>query len=181
MPELPTIGQIFHIWKTRDGKNQGVTVSWFLKPEQTVHKLMTKFIKNEVFRTNHYENYLDNEIIGRCYVLFIKDYLRGKPEGVSEKDLYICESRYSLDSKSSQKIKNWKLSLPEQIRNVDLALKPHDEPITIQRNCLESELELGIMPAGSKRKRDIEEDHESGPPKRRAAMETPSHRVFLID
>lgn len=46
-----------------------------------------------------------NEILGLCAVLFVKDYFKYKPEGFEDKDVYVCESRYSTKGRSFKKIK----------------------------------------------------------------------------
>lgn len=46
-----------------------------------------------------------NQVLGRCCVLSVKDYFRSKPEGVDEKDVYVCESRYSARARAFKKIK----------------------------------------------------------------------------
>ena len=37
----------------------------------------------------------------------VKDYIKLKPEGFAEKDVYVCESRYSMKARSFKKIKHW--------------------------------------------------------------------------
>ena len=74
----------------------GVRVCWFFRPEQTIHKANTKFFPNEVLKCNQFENYQADEILGRCQVLFVKDYIRGKPKNVAMEHVYVCESRYLL-------------------------------------------------------------------------------------
>ncbi|RKO88209.1 hypothetical protein BDK51DRAFT_39280 [Blyttiomyces helicus] len=78
-----------------------------LRPDQTVQKQSAKFYENEVFKTSHTESYLSADIVGRCYVLPVRDYTRGRPHNSDPKDVYVCESRYSANVKSTQKIKNW--------------------------------------------------------------------------
>lgn len=52
-----------------------------------------------------------NEILGLCAVLFVKDYFKYKPDGFEDKDVYVCESRYSTKSRSFKKIKVENFSL----------------------------------------------------------------------
>lgn len=136
-----------------------------MRPEQTTHKFNTRFIKKEVFKTNHLENHPANEIIGRCYVLFVDDYIRGKPAGVNEDEIYVCESRYSIKAKNSQKIKNWSSCLPARASEIDLEL--YDKPKALIRGPLETE--VSINPTPSKRKRDEQDELQ----KKRLIMETP--------
>lgn len=46
-----------------------------------------------------------SSIKGRCAVLSVKDYFRAKPEGFDDKDVYVCESRYSSRARCFKKIK----------------------------------------------------------------------------
>lgn len=60
-----------------------------------------------------------NKIQGLCYVLYVKDYFKyqaalndGTP--LEDQDVYVCESRYNMKTKSFRKIKWW--NLPENKR-----------------------------------------------------------------
>lgn len=44
-------------------------------------------------------------MLGRCCVLSVRDYYRCKPENFDEKDIYVCESRYSSKARAFKKIK----------------------------------------------------------------------------
>ena len=48
-----------------------------------------------------------SQIRGRCCVLNVKEYFKMKPEGYSDKDVYVCESRYSTKARMFKKIKVW--------------------------------------------------------------------------
>lgn len=78
----------------------GVRVCWYFRPEQTVHKSHAKFMPNEVLKCSQFENYTENEILGRCLVLHVKDYVRGKPKNIAMEHVYVCESRYIFHSNS---------------------------------------------------------------------------------
>lgn len=41
----------------------------------------------EVFKTNHLERYEDSEILGKCIVLFYRDYVKGTVKGFDKKDV----------------------------------------------------------------------------------------------
>lgn len=43
----------------------------------------------------------------RCFVMSAKDYFKNKPEGYADKDIFVCESRYSTKLRAFKKIKNW--------------------------------------------------------------------------
>ncbi|KND01501.1 uncharacterized protein SPPG_03301 [Spizellomyces punctatus DAOM BR117] len=129
-PMKPTVAQIISVWsKQHPVPREGVSACWFLRPEQTVHRANTKFMHNEVFKTNHTENYYANEIVGRCWVLYIRDYVRGRPKGASKDDVYVCESRYNEQAKQYSKIKNWLTCIPEVARHKQLDLELFPTPI----------------------------------------------------
>ena len=46
-----------------------------------------------------------SQVLGRCCVMSVKDYFKLKPEGFDEKDIYVCESRYSSKARAFKKIK----------------------------------------------------------------------------
>ena len=102
-------------------------------PEQTIHKANTKFLEKEVLKTNHFENYSLNSIQGRCWILFVKDYIRGRPKGSLAEHTFVCESRYNEASKTISKIKNWSLCVPESIKHVVLDLELFDVPLVPSR------------------------------------------------
>lgn len=87
-----------------------------------------------MFRTSHIEYYFLEEIISKCCVLFIKDFLRGKPAGFLSKDCFICESRYLEQGKNYQKIKVWNSNLSAGVKNTDVVLELFDELLNIYRS-----------------------------------------------
>lgn len=90
-------------------------------------------MENEVFKTNHLVNYASTDIIGKCVVLFLKDYVRGKPAGFDIKDVYVCESRYIEPSKTFAKIKTWATCLPEKAKDREIKLELYDAPLVPNR------------------------------------------------
>ncbi|KAI8613276.1 Bromodomain-containing protein [Chytriomyces sp. MP71] len=125
-PEKPTIAQITSIFKsTLDPlERPSFSALWFLRPQQTFQLATAKFYENEVLRTNRIETYLSVDIVGRCWVLYVKDYLRMRPKDASDmKHVYCCESRYQIEHKSTSKIKIWqqgKLPEPELVQHPEL-------------------------------------------------------------
>ena len=71
----------------------------FYRPSDTFHVPTRKFLEQEVFISNEYKTLTFKEIIGRCFVLSVRDYFTKKPQGFNDQDLYVCESRYSTKSK----------------------------------------------------------------------------------
>lgn len=45
------------------------------------------------------------QVIGKCYVLPLVDYVKMAPESVDEKDVFVCESRYNSRNRFFKKIK----------------------------------------------------------------------------
>ncbi|KAI8816100.1 uncharacterized protein EV422DRAFT_547313 [Fimicolochytrium jonesii] len=128
-PHKPTVAQILAVWKKKSpngGEKEGVTTCWYLRPEQTSHRPSARFLKNEVFKTTHNGKYFANEIVGRCWVLHYKDYIKGRPPGANENDVFVCESRYNEQQKQMSKIRNWASCIPPNAVNktVDLVLFP---------------------------------------------------------
>jgi hypothetical protein len=92
--------------------------------------------------------------------------------GVDSENIFVCESRYSIQAKNSQKIKKWSTCIPESVRNNSIELELYDTPLSLKRAPLDPDVATGPTP--NKRKRDEPEDTPA--PKRRV-METPAHRV----
>lgn len=61
----------------------------------------------ELFKSEQHIAVPLNQLNGKCYVMSAKDYMKFTPEGFVEKDIYVCESRYSIKLRSFKKIKNW--------------------------------------------------------------------------
>ncbi|KAK3800671.1 hypothetical protein RRG08_003077 [Elysia crispata] len=80
---------------------------WFYRPEETYHLATRKFLEKEVFRCDVSHGTPLSEIVGRCCVMFVKDYFKSKPQGIPDKDVYVCESRYSVRHRCITKIKIW--------------------------------------------------------------------------
>jgi protein polybromo-1 len=91
-----------------------------------------KFIEKEVFRSDNRGSAAAEEIIGRCYVMYVKDYYRNKPVGFDDDDVYVCESRYSTKLRSFKKLTKWK-----DHRNANLGdhveIMARDEPLECKR------------------------------------------------
>jgi hypothetical protein len=85
-----------------------------LRPAQTVHAIHRKFYDKEVFRSDKTVEHVASLVLGKCCVLYIKDYIRGRPMNLklAEQDYYLCESRYLFNARRIEKIKNWKMVLP---------------------------------------------------------------------
>lgn len=125
----PICGQIFRLWST-DGV-QYTNVCWYIRPEQTVHRVDRLFYVNEVCKTGEYRDHLAEDIIAPCYVIFLTHYQKGDippnllPEGT---EWFICEFRYNANTYQFNRIRTWKACLPDEIRHVDQPIVPINEP-----------------------------------------------------
>ncbi|GFS20715.1 protein polybromo-1 [Elysia marginata] len=101
---------------------------WFYRPEETYHLATRKFLEKEVFRCDVSHGTPLSEIVGRCCVMFVKEYFKSKPQGIPDKDVYVCESRYSVRHRCITKIKIW---LTPQSKN--LTFVPREVPLIPRR------------------------------------------------
>lgn len=79
----------------------------FLRPHETQHSPLRRFIDKEVFKSDKHAAMPLNKLIGKCYVMCIKDYPKLRPDGFLERDLYVCESRYNSIRHTFKKIRSW--------------------------------------------------------------------------
>ncbi|XP_055373679.1 protein polybromo-1 [Condylostylus longicornis] len=79
----------------------------FFRPHETYHVTTRKFLEREVFKSDQHLAIPIDKVQNKCYVMSVKDFIRFKPEGYQDKDVYVCESRYSMRLRSFKKIKNW--------------------------------------------------------------------------
>ncbi|XP_076317275.1 protein polybromo isoform X4 [Tachypleus tridentatus] len=121
---------IIHISKLRRDSEgeQWIYGCWFYRPNETFHLATRKFLQKEVFKSDNYNSTPLNQVLGKCYVMFVKEYFKLKPEGFDDKDVYVCESRYSAKVKAFKKIKIWSFTPNEYIQIV-----PREEPLPIVR------------------------------------------------
>ncbi|KAI9143118.1 hypothetical protein BKA69DRAFT_1037237 [Paraphysoderma sedebokerense] len=81
--------------------------TYFYRPEQTFHPATKKFYVNEVFKSQSTTVQSLSKVMGKCYVMFLRDYVKGHPEGYDKSDVYVCEAKYMDSGKSMQLIKDW--------------------------------------------------------------------------
>ncbi|ELU08320.1 hypothetical protein CAPTEDRAFT_221993 [Capitella teleta] len=80
---------------------------WFLRPNETYHLATRKFLEKEVFKSDFFDVVPLSKVMGKCHVMTVREYYKYKPEGFADKDVFVCESRYSGRHKSFKKIKVW--------------------------------------------------------------------------
>ena len=114
------------LWRDKDGE-LFIFGNWFYRPSETFHVATRKFLQNEVFKSDYSAPVPASGIVGRCHVMFVKDYFKQQPEGFSEEDVFVCESRYLTRQKQFKKIKVW--SVPQS----QVKIKQRPIPLPIQR------------------------------------------------
>ncbi|XP_063701796.1 protein polybromo-1-like isoform X2 [Culicoides brevitarsis] len=99
----------------------------FLRPIETQHSPIRRFIDKEVFKSDKHATMPLNKLQGKCYVMCIKDYPKLRPDGFLERDLYVCESRYNSLKNTFRKIRSWN-HLTNKIKLVE-----RETPLEIKR------------------------------------------------
>ncbi|XP_066994132.2 protein polybromo-1 isoform X3 [Anabrus simplex] len=122
-----SIMHIERLWTNQEGQ-QMMYGNYFYRPNETYHVTTRKFLEKEVFKSDIHSATPLNQVLGLCCVLSVKDYFRSKPEGFTDKDVYVCESRYSSKARAFKKIKVWPFSVSEHMK-----LIPRDEVIEPKR------------------------------------------------
>ncbi|XP_060691454.1 protein polybromo-1 isoform X5 [Hemiscyllium ocellatum] len=107
---LPHIVCIERLWEDDTGE-KWLYGCWFYRPNETFHLATRKFLEKEVFKSDYYNKVLVSKILGKCVVMFVKEYFKIRPEGFGDEDVFVCESRYSAKTKSFKKIKLWTMPL----------------------------------------------------------------------
>ncbi|XP_049432316.1 polybromo 1, like isoform X5 [Epinephelus fuscoguttatus] len=137
----PHIVCIERLWEDEAGE-KWLYGCWFYRPSETFHLATRKFLEKEVFKSDYYNKASISKVLGKCVVLFVKDYFKMQPEGYRPEDVYICESRYAARNKSFKKIKIWamptssvklvarEVPLPV-VRVASMFAKPDQDKLTI--------------------------------------------------
>ncbi|XP_033634855.1 uncharacterized protein LOC117296092 [Asterias rubens] len=86
------IFRVEKLWKNPDGEKFAFG-HHFLRPYETHHTPSRKFFKNELFRVPLYEIIKLDVICGVCCVMDFYTFCKGRPKGVEEIDVYVCEFR----------------------------------------------------------------------------------------
>lgn len=121
-PSRPIIAQVFRCWVSEEPSKkgqQGLTVSWYYRPEQTFHSADRNFWEGEVFKTSHFADHPLEDIIEKIACQFTARHIRGRPRPpywYLGFPLYVCDSRYNDRDRVFVKIKNWNSCVPEEVR-----------------------------------------------------------------
>ncbi|KAF5301597.1 hypothetical protein FQR65_LT08902 [Abscondita terminalis] len=100
----PHILLIERLWTNNEGQKM-LYGNYYLRPIETYHVTTRKFLEKEVFKSDTHIAVPLEEVKERCCVMNVKQYFTMKPEGYDDKDVYVCESRYSTKSRSFKKMK----------------------------------------------------------------------------
>ncbi|CAE7112847.1 unnamed protein product [Rhizoctonia solani] len=117
VPPKPIVAQIQRI--NRFDLTKTLTLTWYSRPEQTIHNATRSFWEREVFKTNFTSNNSIQEIIEPIACQFFPKHIRGRPSPpmwYPGRPLYVCESRYDSGSKTFSRIKNWSSCIPDGLR-----------------------------------------------------------------
>ncbi|KAB8343207.1 hypothetical protein FH972_022797 [Carpinus fangiana] len=115
----PIPAQIYRTWQDASG-SKFINACWYYRPEQTVHRFDRHFFDNEIVKTGQYRDHSVDEIVDRCFVMFITRYSKGRPRNFpGDKEIYVCESRYNDEKHTFNKIKTWASCLPDEVRDKD--------------------------------------------------------------
>uniref|UniRef100_A0A7M4F883 Protein polybromo-1 n=2 Tax=Crocodylus porosus TaxID=8502 RepID=A0A7M4F883_CROPO len=122
----PHIVCIERLWEDSAGE-KWLYGCWFYRPNETFHLATRKFLEKEVFKSDYYNKVPVSKILGKCVVMFVKEYFKLCPETFRDEDVYVCESRYSAKTKSFKKIKLWTMPI-SSVRFI-----PRDVPLPVVR------------------------------------------------
>ncbi|XP_051966928.1 protein polybromo-1 isoform X6 [Xyrauchen texanus] len=106
----PHIVCIERLWQDNAG-DKWLYGCWFYRPNETFHLATRKFLEKEVFKSDYYNKIPVSKILGKCVVMFVKEYFKLQPDTFRPDDVFVCESRYSAKTKSFKKIKMWTMPL----------------------------------------------------------------------
>ncbi|XP_061114170.1 polybromo 1, like isoform X3 [Conger conger] len=169
----PHIVCIERLWQD-DAGEKWLYGCWFYRPNETFHLATRKFLEKEVFKSDYYNKVPVSKILGKCVVMFVKEYFKLHPEGFRPEDVFVCESRYSAKAKSFKKIKMWAMPVSST------RFIPRDVPLPVVRVAsmfvkatkydqekpldLEDDKSFGINGIVDKEKEDVPVELSNGEP-----------------
>jgi chromatin structure-remodeling complex subunit RSC1/2 len=129
----PIVAQIYRTWQDAEGA-KWVNACWYYRPEQTVHRFDRHFLENEVVKTGQYRDHRIDEVVDRCFVMFVTRYNKGRPRDFpADKEIYVCEARYNEEKHKLNKIKTWASCLPDEVRDKDYVMDLFDAPRKLKK------------------------------------------------
>lgn len=122
------MAQIYRTWQDRAG-HKWINACWYYRPEQTVHRYEKHFFEHEVVKTGQYRDHQIEDVLDRCFVMFVTRFNKGRPRGFpADKEVYVCESRYNEERFTFNKIKTWASCVPDEVRDKDYEMDLFDAP-----------------------------------------------------
>ncbi|KAI2471168.1 hypothetical protein F4781DRAFT_388222 [Annulohypoxylon bovei var. microspora] len=129
----PIVAQIYRTWEDKSGQ-KWVNACWYYRPEQTVHRFEKHFLENEVVKTGQYRDHRIDEVVDRCFVMFVTRYNKGRPRGFpKDKEVYVCEARYNEEKHKLNKIKTWASCVPDEVREKDYEMDLFEIPRKLRK------------------------------------------------
>uniref|UniRef100_A0AAG5D381 Polybromo-1 n=1 Tax=Anopheles atroparvus TaxID=41427 RepID=A0AAG5D381_ANOAO len=130
LPEnkIPGVMYIERLWTTVDNIKMmnGIIL---LRPYETFHVQTRKFMEQELFKSDQRVEVPLSKALNKCFVMHVRDYVKMKPEGFADKDVFVCESRYSSKARSFKKLKTWNLTRS----NDPVKLMHREIPLEVKR------------------------------------------------
>jgi len=124
----PIPSQIYRTYQDTEG-GKWINACWYYRPEQTVHRYDKHFYKNEVLKTGQYRDHRMEDIVGRCFIMFITRYFKGRPSNISrDTEVFVCDARYNEEKQTFNKIKTWASCLPDEVREKDYPMDSFSKP-----------------------------------------------------
>ncbi|EEY21337.1 chromatin structure-remodeling complex protein RSC2 [Verticillium alfalfae VaMs.102] len=129
----PIVAQIFRLWQDPKGQ-RWINACWYYRPEQTVHHEDKHFYEHEVAKSTQYRDHAIEEVIDRCFVMFVTRFFKGRPRGLpAGKSVYVCESRYNEEKCRFARIKTWSSCVPDEVREKDYVSDPFPHPLRMKK------------------------------------------------
>ncbi|XP_065079040.1 protein polybromo-1 isoform X3 [Ochlerotatus camptorhynchus] len=126
--KIPGIMYIERLWTNSDNVKM-MYGSMLLRPFETYHVQTRRFMEKEVFRSDQHQAVPLSQAQNKCFVMHVKEYFKMRPEGFADKDVYVCESYYTVKRRCFKKLKTWNM-----IRVTDpVMLIPRESTLEMKR------------------------------------------------
>uniref|UniRef100_A0A5K3EUD3 Bromo domain-containing protein n=1 Tax=Mesocestoides corti TaxID=53468 RepID=A0A5K3EUD3_MESCO len=96
-----------------------VRVALYMRPSEAKPSRRRRLLAAEVFRTASNEVVSPSKLAGHCLVMHISHFIRCRPRNIEERDVYVCESQYSITGQIFVKIRRWGAPTPNGIELED--------------------------------------------------------------
>lgn len=68
------------LWREEKDGEMYLRGNWFLRPNETYHVATKKFLEKEVFKSDFCDSVPFSKVVGKCFVMSVKEYYKLKPE-----------------------------------------------------------------------------------------------------